>query len=73
MKFLDFLSFENGSNNAESDGVHSSVMEALLFTSYGGGRQLAQILITLANPLIYAKDFLQVPLFYPSIKKISTV
>ena len=37
------------------------------------GRHPPEILITLANHLICAKDFLRVPLFYPRIQKISTV
>ena len=43
--------------------------EASLFLPWGGGRHPPEILITLANHLICAKDFLRVPLFYPRIPK----
>ena len=69
MKFLDFLSFENGSNNAENDGVHSSVMEALLFTSYGGGGSWRKSLLLLRIPLFTQKIFYQSPYFTQVLRK----
>ena len=50
----------------------SEIREALSFTGWGG-RVAPEFLITLANHLIYSKDFLHVPLFYPRIHKISTM
>ena len=45
------------------------VLGKIHYSSLGVGRHSPEIIITLANHLIGAKDFLRVPLFYPRIPK----